>query len=109
MHRFSKTWWVAPLDDRCAHARLDDVVVVLRKLGRSSHQVTGRLIRPPRPGAVMVIEFDDGMHEYVTTPAQRVLQIAGKNVWFVETANSRYRLEYCPEQAALEEASLGQF
>lgn len=107
MHQLSKVPCTVALADRYAHARLDDVLVILRKLGRSSHQVTGRLIRPPRTGAVLVIEFADGMHEYVTTPAQRVLQIAGKNVWFVQTANSRYRLEYCPEQAALEEASLG--
>ncbi len=33
------------------------------------------------------------MHEYVTTPVKRVLRIAGREVFYIETANSRYRLE----------------
>ncbi len=41
----------------------------------------------------MVIEFPDGMHEYVTTPVKRVLRLAGREVFYIETINSRYRLE----------------
>ncbi|MBK8213836.1 MAG: hypothetical protein IPK71_08800 [Myxococcales bacterium] len=40
-----------------------------------------------------MIEFPDGMHEYVTTPVKRVLRMAGREVFYIETINSRYRLE----------------
>ena len=53
----------------------------------------GRLVRAPRKGSVVVIEFSDGMHEYVTTPVKRVLRLAGREVFYIETINSRYRLE----------------
>ncbi len=53
----------------------------------------GRLVRAPRKGSVVVIEFSDGMHEYVTTPVKRVLRLAGREVFYIETVNSRYRLE----------------
>ena len=42
---------------------------------------------------MVVIEFPDGMHEYVTTPVKRVLRMAGREVFYIETINSRYRLE----------------
>lgn len=68
--------------------------VVLRKVGRSpGRAVVGRLLRAPRKGAVVVIEFPDGLHEYVTTPIKRMLRLAGREVYYLETANSRYRLE----------------
>jgi hypothetical protein len=77
-----------------ACARFDVVDVVLRKLGRKGGRVVaGRLVRAPRSGSVVVIEFPDGLHEYVTTPVKRVLQLAGDDVFFVQTANSCYRLE----------------
>ena len=74
------------------------VNVVLRKLGRKGGRVVaGRLVRPPRSGSVVVIEFADGLHEYVTTPVKRVLRLtgndAGDEVMFLQTANSCYRLE----------------
>ena len=56
----------------------------------------GRLLRPPRKGSVVVIEFADGLHEYVTTPVKRVLQLCGQDgqdTYYLQTANSRYRLE----------------
>lgn len=53
----------------------------------------GRLLRPPRKGSVLVIEFPDGLHEYVTTPVRRILRLVGGEVYYIETANSRYRLE----------------
>jgi hypothetical protein len=75
-------------------ARFDFVDVVLRKLGRKGGRVVaGRLVRAPRSGSVVVIEFPDGLHEYVTTPVKRVLRLAGDDVFFVQTANSCYRLE----------------
>ena len=55
--------------------------------------VVGRLLRPPRKGSVVVIEFADGLHEYVTTPVKRVLQLCGQDTYYLQTANSRYRLE----------------
>ena len=61
-----------------------------RKAGRA---VVGRLLRPPRKGAVLVIEFPDGLHEYVTTPVKRVMRICGREIYYIQTANSRYRLE----------------
>ena len=67
--------------------------MVLRKLGKGARAVAGRLVRAPRKGSVVVIEFPDGMHEYVTTPVKRVLRIAGREVFYIETINSRYRLE----------------
>ena len=68
--------------------------VVLRKVGRKpGRAVIGRLLRPPLKGSVVVIEFSDGLHEYVTTPIKRVLQLCGHETYYLETANSRYRLE----------------
>ena len=55
----------------------------------------------------MVIEFSDGMHEYVTTPVKRVLRLAPKDVFYIETVNSRYRLEVRDPESALEDASSG--
>ena len=63
--------------------------MVLRKLGKGSRAVAGRLVRAPRKGSVVVIEFPDGMHEYVTTPVKRVLRLAGREVFYIETINSR--------------------
>jgi hypothetical protein len=83
------------------------VHVVLRKLGRGSRAVSGRLVRAPRKGSVIVIEFSDGLHEYVTTPVKRVLRVAGQDVFFIETANSRYRLEIRGREQSLEGASSG--
>jgi len=40
-----------------------------------------------------VIEFPDGLHEYVTTPVRRILRICGRDIYYLQTANSRYRLE----------------
>jgi hypothetical protein len=81
------------VDGASKNARLENVEVVLRKLGKGSRAVAGRLVRAPRKGSVVVIEFPDGMHEYVTTPVKRVLRLAGREVFYIETINSRYRLE----------------
>lgn len=89
---------------RCYH---EGVLVVLRKLGRGSRAVSGRLVRAPRKGSVIVIEFSDGLHEYVTTPVKRVLRVVGLDVFFIETANSRYRLEIRGREQSLEGASSG--
>ncbi len=78
--------------------------VVLRKLGKGSRAVSGRLVRAPRKGSVVVIEFPDGMHEYVTTPVKRVLRLAGRDVFYIETVNSRYRLEVRGKAETLAEA-----
>ncbi|MCS6798581.1 MAG: hypothetical protein NZ898_08620 [Myxococcota bacterium] len=68
--------------------------VVLRKVGRKmGRAVVGRLLRAPRKGSVVVIEFPDGLHEYVTTPVKRILRLVGREVYYIQTANSRYRLE----------------
>ena len=68
--------------------------VVLRKVGRKpGRPVVGRLLRAPRKGSVLVIEFPDGLHEYVTTPVKRILRLCGRDVYYLQTANSRYRLE----------------
>src|SRR6187402_2363105 len=90
-----------------AVARVRLVQVVLRKLGRGSRAVSGRLVRAPRKGSVVVIEFPDGMHEYVTTPVKRVLRMAARDVFYIETVNSRYRLEIRDRERALEDASSG--
>ncbi len=80
--------------------------VVLRKVGRKpGRAVIGRLLRAPRKGSVVVIEFPDGLHEYVTTPVKRVLRVAGREVYYLETANSRYRLEVRSGAAAIREAA----
>ena len=83
--RFAALW-------SCASFEVVDVV--LRKLGRKGGRVVaGRLVRAPRAGSVVVIEFPDGLHEYVTTPVKRVLRLVGGDVFFLQTANSCYRLE----------------
>jgi hypothetical protein len=56
---------------------------------------------------VVVIEFLDGMHEYVTTPVRRVLRLAAKDVFYIETVNSRYRLEVRDREHMLDDASSG--
>lgn len=81
--------------------------MVLVKLGRGSRAVVGRLVRTPRKGSVVVIEFSDGMHEYVTTPVRRVLRVVGREIFYIETANSRYRLEVRNKVQALDGASSG--
>lgn len=79
--------------------------VVLRKVGRNSGRaVFGRLLQPPRAGTVVVIEFPDGLHEYVTTPVKRVLRLAGGDVYYLQTANSRYRMEVRSVDSSLAEA-----
>jgi hypothetical protein len=80
------------------------VQVVLRKLGRGSRAVVGRLVRAPRKGSVVVIEFSDGMHEYVTTPVKRILRLVGSEIFYIETVNSRYRLEVRGRELALDGA-----
>jgi hypothetical protein len=96
-----------PLDVAGRDASIQEVQVVLRKLGRGSRAVAGRLVRAPRKGSVIVIEFSDGMHEYVTTPVKRLLRVAGREVFYIETVNSRYRLEVRGKERALEGASSG--
>lgn len=81
--------------------------VVLRKMGRGSRAVAGKLVRAPRKGSVVVIEFSDGMHEYVTTPVKRVMRIAESDVFYIETSNSRYRLEVRDRENDLEDALSG--
>lgn len=95
------------LDLADAVAKVRVVQVVLRKLGRGSRAVSGRLVRAPRKGSVIVIEFADGMHEYVTTAVKRVLRMAQKDVFYIETVNSRYRLEVRERDTALDDASSG--
>lgn len=68
--------------------------VRLQKLGKKAGRpVVGRLLRAPRKGSVVIIEFPDGLHEYVTTPVKRIMRLVGEGCYYVETANSRYRLE----------------
>lgn len=81
------------------------VEVVLRKVGRKpGRAVVGRLLRPPRKGSVVVIEFPDGLHEYVTTPVKRILRIVGRDIYYLQTANSCYRLEVRSGDAVMMEA-----
>lgn len=94
-----------PVDAADSNARLGSVEVVLRKLGKGSRAVAGRLVRAPRKGSVVVIEFPDGMHEYVTTPVKRVLRLAGREVFYIETINSRYRLEVRGREDAVAESA----
>lgn len=84
---------VAVVDGKVRGATLGRVNVVLHKLGSNARAVVGRLVRAPRKGSVVVIEFSDGLHEFVTTPVRRVLRMAGSDVFYLETTNSRYRLE----------------
>jgi hypothetical protein len=86
-------------------ATFRSVQVVLRKLGHGARAVIGRLVRAPRRGSVVVIEFPDGLHEYVTTPVRRVLRLAGRDVFYIETANSRYRLEVRERERAVAEGA----
>ena len=46
-----------------------------------------------------MIEFPDGLHEYVTTPVKRVLKLSDQDVYYIQTANSRYRLEVRSSEA----------
>jgi hypothetical protein len=84
---------------------LTNVEVVLRKVGRKAGRaVVGRLLRPPRKGSVVVIEFPDGLHEYVTTPVRRILRLCGRDIYYLQTANSRYRLEVRSGHSVMVEA-----
>jgi hypothetical protein len=93
------------VDGGADDARFVFVDVVLRKLGKGARAVAGRLVRAPRKGSVVVIEFPDGMHEYVTTPVKRVLRIAGREIFYIETINSRYRLEVRGRETAAVEGT----
>jgi hypothetical protein len=64
-------------------------------------------VRAPRKGSVVVIEFPDGRHEYVTTPVKRVLRMASRDVFYIETVNSRYRLEIRDRERMIEDVSTG--
>jgi hypothetical protein len=55
---------------------------------------------------VVVIEFPDGLHEYVTTPVRRILRVAGQEVYYLQTTNSRYRLEVRRAQVPASESSV---
>ncbi len=82
--------------------------LILRTVRRAgTRAVSGRLVRAPRKGSVVVIEFSDGMHEYVTTPVRRILRMASRDVFYIETVNSRYRLEVCDSENKLDDASSG--
>lgn len=63
-------------------------------------------MRAPRRGAVVVIEFPDGLHEYVTTPVRRILRVAGEEVYYLQTTNSRYRLEVRRSSPSATESSI---
>ncbi len=93
------------VDGGDSDAKLLGVEVLLRKLGKGSRAVAGTLVRAPRKGSVVVIEFPDGMHEYVTTPVKRVLRLAASDVFYIETVNSRYRLEVRSRQEAAAEST----
>ena len=54
---------------------------------------------------MVVIEFPDGLHEYVTTPVKRVLKLAGRDIYYIQTANSRYRLEVRSGESLVAEAA----
>lgn len=54
---------------------------------------------------MIVIEFADGLHEYVTTPVRRVLKLAPGEVFYIETMNSRYRLEVETREVSLDDAA----
>ena len=66
--------------------------VVLQKLKTNAQPIIGRLANPPKKGSPIVIEFADNMHEYVTTPVVRFLQMVNDGTFYIETTNSRYRL-----------------
>ena len=56
--------------------------VVLRKLGRGSRAVVGRLVRAPRKGSVVVIEFPDreSAHAWYASPEyQAILRLRTDN------------------------------
>lgn len=62
---------------------------------KAARPVMGKLVKAPKKGSVVVVEFADGMHEYVTTPIRRILKVAGKEIYYLQTSNSRYCLEVC--------------
>lgn len=96
-----------PFAPNQSRASLKFVEVVLRKVGKKpGRAVVGRLLRPPRKGSVLVIEFPDGLHEYVTTPVKRILRIVGGDIYYIQTANSRYCLEIRQGEAVLAEAPM---
>lgn len=81
------------------------VDVVLRKLGRKRGRVVGgRLVSMPRKGSVVVVEFQDGLHEYVTTPIKRLMRVIGEDTLYLQTSNSCYSLEVCSREIAALEA-----
>ncbi|HVR18667.1 MAG TPA: hypothetical protein VMS65_03190 [Polyangiaceae bacterium] len=43
----------------------------------------------------------------MTTPVRRVLRLASREVFYIETVNSRYRLEVRDKERALEDVSSG--
>lgn len=87
--RHSQLWYI--------QRRVDVILqkMSIQKSGKKSwgRPVCGKLLRPPRKGSVIVIEFTDGLHEYVTTPVRRILKVCEQSVYYIQTTNSRYRME----------------
>ena len=66
-----------------------------------------RMIRPPGRIDGGEVHLDGKRISHLDEDGMRVLRLAGREVFYIETVNSRYRLEVRDRERALEDASSG--
>lgn len=68
--------------------------VLLRKIrGRGASAIVGTIGRRPTPGRPLVVAFQDGIHEFITSTVIRVMGVSDSSIMYVQTRNSVYRVE----------------
>ena len=70
--------------------------VTLARLKPNRQTIEGKLTSSPKLGSSLIIQYLDGMHEYVTTPVVRIFQVINDGSYYIETTNSRYKLQIEP-------------
>ncbi len=69
--------------------------VLLRKVkGKGASAIAGTIGRKPTPGRPLVVAFQDGIHEFITSTVVRVMEVSGSSALYVQTRNSVYRVEF---------------
>jgi hypothetical protein len=74
--------------------------VLLRKIrGRGASAIVGTIVRKPTPGRPLVVAFQDGVHEFITSTVVRVMGVNDSSSMYVQTRNSVYRVEFTASPA----------
>lgn len=69
--------------------------VLLKKVrGRGASAIVGTIGRKPTPGRPLVVAFQDGIHEFITSTVVRVMGVSDSTTMYVQTKNSIYQVEF---------------